>query len=254
MEVSIKHRVYGFRVLCLFLLLFLLSFFFFSFSSLHFLETGKVKTPPPPNGHARILVNAEVYGRSLGWLWVFEFDPFRWENRGGFTYTDQRPFEVLPPEQKKKKKKKKKADLRRERGGSSEPPEPPLRTGLHKHPFLSCSWGGDEHFVSESFFQMHMLSSKRRGSDSCLTKVAVIRSANLRQLNNKATINDPLFHVVKGSGKGALGGFWEFSVLIWVRLWRIGTSGFLLILAKTIESIGPGLVPITAFMVTERMS
>ena len=42
----------------------------------------------------------------VGWLWVFEFDPFRWENRGGFTYTDQRPFEVLPPEQKKKKKKK----------------------------------------------------------------------------------------------------------------------------------------------------
>ena len=69
----------------------------------------------------------------VGWLWVFEFDPFRWENRGGF-HTDQRPFEVLPPEQKKKKKKKKKADLRRERGGggggSSEPPEPPLRTGL----------------------------------------------------------------------------------------------------------------------------
>ena len=44
----------------------------------------------------------------VGWLWVFEFDPFRWENRGGFTYTDQRPFEVLAPEQKKKKKKKKK--------------------------------------------------------------------------------------------------------------------------------------------------
>ena len=44
------------------------------------------------------------------WLVVgFEFDPFRWENRGGFTYTDQRPFEVLPPEQKKKKKKKKKS-------------------------------------------------------------------------------------------------------------------------------------------------
>ena len=39
------------------------SSFFFSF--LHFLETGKVKTPPPPNGHARILVNAEIYGRSL---------------------------------------------------------------------------------------------------------------------------------------------------------------------------------------------
>ena len=55
---------------------------------------------------------------------------------------------------------------------------------VHKRPFLSCSWGGDEHFISESFFQMHMLSSKRRGSDSCLTKVAVIRSANLRQPNN----------------------------------------------------------------------
>ena len=37
----------------------------FSFSFLHFSETGKVKTLPPPNGHARILVNAEIYGRSL---------------------------------------------------------------------------------------------------------------------------------------------------------------------------------------------
>ena len=44
---------------------FRLSFsFFFSFI-FTFLETGKVKTPPPPNGHARILVNAEIYGRSL---------------------------------------------------------------------------------------------------------------------------------------------------------------------------------------------
>ena len=40
-------------------------FLFFSFSFLHFLETGKVKNPPPPNGHARILVNAKIYGRSL---------------------------------------------------------------------------------------------------------------------------------------------------------------------------------------------
>ena len=57
---------------------------------------------------------------------------------------------------------------------------------VHKRPFLSCSWGGDEHFISESFFQMHndILISKRWGSDSCLTKVALIRSANLRQLNN----------------------------------------------------------------------
>ena len=74
----------------------------------------------------------------VGWLWVFEFDPFRWENRGGFTYTDQRPFEVLPPEQKKKKKKKK-AGLRRERGGSSEPPEPPLRTGLQFIIIATCN-------------------------------------------------------------------------------------------------------------------
>ena len=55
---------------------------------------------------------------------------------------------------------------------------------VHKRPFLSCSRGGDEHFISESFFQMHMLSSKRRGSDSCLTRVALKRSANLRQSNN----------------------------------------------------------------------
>ena len=63
-------------------------------------------------------------------------------------------------------------------------------------------------------------------------------------------MNDPLFHVIKGGGKG--GGCWEISVLIWVRLWRTGTSGFLLIFAKTVESLGPGLV--AAFMVTERMS
>ena len=112
-------------------------------------------------------------------------------------------------------------------------------------PFLSCSWGGDEHSISETFFQMptHMLSSKRQGSDSCLTKVTVIRSANLRQLNNLATMNDPFFHVVKG------GGCWEISVLIWVRLWRTETSGFLWLFAKTVESLGHGLGPLTAFMV-----
>ena len=43
----------------------LFFFLFFYFFFLHILETGKVKTPPPPNGHARILVNAEIYGRSL---------------------------------------------------------------------------------------------------------------------------------------------------------------------------------------------
>ena len=43
------------------------------FSFLHFLETGKVKTPPPPNGHARILVNAEIYERSLMVACVYEF-------------------------------------------------------------------------------------------------------------------------------------------------------------------------------------
>ena len=123
---------------------------------------------------------------------------------------------------------------------------------VHKRPYLSCSWGGDEHFISESFFQMHMLNSKRQGSDSCLTKVAVIQSANLRQPNNSATMNDPLFYVVKGSGKG--GGCWEISVLIRDRLWPTGTSGFLLVFANTVESLGPGLVPITAFIVTERMS
>ena len=57
-EASIKHCVSGLRVLCLFLFL----FFFLIFA---FLETGKVKTTPPPNGHARILANAEIYGRSL---------------------------------------------------------------------------------------------------------------------------------------------------------------------------------------------
>ena len=62
----------------------------------------------------------------VGWLWVFEFDPFRWENRGGFTYTDQRPFEVLPPEQKKKKKKKKKKRTFVVSGGvRPNPPNPP---------------------------------------------------------------------------------------------------------------------------------
>ena len=54
---------------------FLLLFFFFFFSFLHFLETGKVKTPPPPNGHARILVNAEIYGRSLMHNLHFHFQP-----------------------------------------------------------------------------------------------------------------------------------------------------------------------------------
>ena len=60
-------------------------------------------------------------------------------------------------------------------------------------------------------------------------------------------MNDPLFHVVKGSGEG--GGCWEIFVLIWVPLWRTGTAGFLLLFAKTVESRGPGLVPITAFMI-----
>ena len=41
------------------------SFFLSLFSFLHFLETGKDNSPPPQNGHARILVNAEIYGRSL---------------------------------------------------------------------------------------------------------------------------------------------------------------------------------------------
>ena len=38
------------------------------------------------------------------WLWVFEFDPFHWENCGGFTYTDQRPFRGFATGTKKKKK------------------------------------------------------------------------------------------------------------------------------------------------------
>ena len=65
-EVSMKHRVYGVHVLCLFLLLFLLSFFFFFFI-FTFFRNGQGQPPPPlsPNGHARILVNAEIYGRSL---------------------------------------------------------------------------------------------------------------------------------------------------------------------------------------------
>ena len=52
---------------------FLVFFFFFIFT---FLETGKVKTPPPPNGHARILVNAEIYGRSLTSLKLFQLGVF----------------------------------------------------------------------------------------------------------------------------------------------------------------------------------
>ena len=64
MEVSIKHRVYGVRVLCLFLLLFLLSSSSFFFHCYIF-RNGQGQTPPPPNGHALILVNAEIYGRSL---------------------------------------------------------------------------------------------------------------------------------------------------------------------------------------------
>ena len=48
-------------------LFFSFLFFSFLFSFLHFSETGKVNPPPPPspNGHARILANAEIYGRSL---------------------------------------------------------------------------------------------------------------------------------------------------------------------------------------------
>ena len=64
---------------------FFLSFFFFFFSFLHFLETGKVKPlPPPPNGHTRILANAEIYGRSL------IFDIFGGQFKG-FTKTKKTP-------------------------------------------------------------------------------------------------------------------------------------------------------------------
>ena len=54
------------------------SFFFIFVSFLHFLETGKVKTPPPPNGHARILVNAEIYGRSLGGFFSNQRESISW--------------------------------------------------------------------------------------------------------------------------------------------------------------------------------
>ena len=62
-EVSIKHRVYGVGV-CVLRLFLLFFFFFLSFIFFHILETGNVKTPSP-NGHARILANTEIYGRSL---------------------------------------------------------------------------------------------------------------------------------------------------------------------------------------------
>ena len=60
------------------------------------------------------------------WLWVFEFDPFRWENRGGFTYTDQRPFRGFATGTKKKKKKRTFVVS----GGFVRTPRTPLRTGL----------------------------------------------------------------------------------------------------------------------------
>ena len=45
------------------------SSFFLYFFILQFLETGKVNPPPPPpNGHARILANAEIYGRSVKYV------------------------------------------------------------------------------------------------------------------------------------------------------------------------------------------
>ena len=77
-------------------------------------------------GSATVTVHLPIE-TDVGWLWVFEFDPFRWENRGGFTYTDQRPFEVLPPEQKKKKKRTFVVSGGRGGGGSSEPPTPCVR-------------------------------------------------------------------------------------------------------------------------------
>ena len=40
-------------------------FFFFFFFIFTFFRNGQGQNPPPPNGHARILVNAEIYGRSL---------------------------------------------------------------------------------------------------------------------------------------------------------------------------------------------
>ena len=68
---SVRETMWKFRSnivsleFAFFVSFFFFFFFLFFFSFLHFLETGKVKTPPPPNGHARILVNAEIYGRSL---------------------------------------------------------------------------------------------------------------------------------------------------------------------------------------------
>ena len=44
---------------------FFFSSFFFFFFHFYIFRNGQGQTPPPPNGHARILVNAEIYGRSL---------------------------------------------------------------------------------------------------------------------------------------------------------------------------------------------
>ena len=62
----------------------------FSFSLFIFLETGKVNPPPPrapPTGHARVLPNAEVYGRSFAEIaktCVFRCNI--WKRIGSFNY------------------------------------------------------------------------------------------------------------------------------------------------------------------------
>ena len=68
-EAPAKHRIYRIRVLSLSLLSFFCHFYFFR---------NKQGQPPPSSGHARILANADIYGRSrmLAAFFLNFSDPF----------------------------------------------------------------------------------------------------------------------------------------------------------------------------------